>query len=176
MWCCQAGLWFPFMEATEAEAVRVSTFVSLSSWAGLPDATSRARRLPPARISASRAICTSTSSPAFRRTTSRTCCTNGASTAARPPPRSESKGGQVGLACRVICGAQERAADEHKLAAEEEKKRVSTAAPDGATSSVSGPKKIKLSTVTDQPNDLDVPELAPQRVLEAYQRSTHWSR
>lgn len=72
-----------------------------------------------------------------------------------PTAVQRSQWGRFCLACRVICGVLGRAADAREWWAAEERQRIATAVADGATSPVSGPEKIKVSTVADKSNDLE---------------------
>jgi hypothetical protein len=86
-----------------------------------------------------------------------------------PSMSERSKGVLLGKAARILCGLDERVevlrqrAHEIELAKAAASSSVSSAAP-GAPAT----KKVKLSTVADQANDLEVPEITREAVQVAY--------
>jgi hypothetical protein len=90
----------------------------------------------------------------------------------RPLSISEnSKGDMFGKAARIAAGRDERLTDVRKRLADEAA-LARTAAVQATSSAVVPPvqKKVRLSTVADQANDLEVPELGPAEVAAAYAR------
>lgn len=123
--CCRAGLWFQFMEPTEAEAAELSTFDLVSTFSRLPEpplaermGSHILRALWPRGLLA----------PPRRRQHSGERLPHLLSQLLidgnRPTTAQRSKEGLVDLACRAMCGVRERSADERKPAVEENEQRA----------------------------------------------------
>ena len=94
-----------------------------------------------------------------------------------PTPAARSQGGLLGLAARVASGAQERLEVLRKRQEDQLTLQLLTAQATGTAAAAASAaplpppgKKVKLSTVADQANDMEVGELTPAQIKAAYDK------
>ena len=171
------------MEPTEAEAAAFATLDDVAQWAGLAHRPDGGADIDSPRgtlftLLGVQAAAHPRVLGAITEPNLDTILATWQVSGAAPSPGVRSQGGLVGRACRIVCGAQQRIevirkqdADKLQLAL----LQASAGSGGGATAagSVLGQspnKKVKVATVADQANDLEVQEMSQADVQAAYAR------